>query len=136
MTKEDKKGKPFDGLGSARELLEGLDQATRERILKEMTEKAPDVASKLKEGLSGFQDLLKLSDAEIAKALRNFPLSEIALAIKNQSEETVEKITGLLPKRTQEELRNTLQELGKRRLSDVLAAQKKLADWALGKGKK
>lgn len=131
-----KEGKPFDGLRSARELLEGLDAPTRDRILKEMTERAPEVAKKIQSAMTGFKDLLALSDSELGQAIRKLPLSEIALAIKNQSDETINRIKNLLPKRTQEELNEILAQMGKRKLMDVEAAQKKISEFAFNFFKK
>lgn len=124
MSKKEKDDrKPFDGVGAVAEMLKHMAPGDREKLLKNMAAKAPEVTEKIRKRISVFEDLLQLDDRELQTLLQQVPVGKLALAMRNASPELKKKILNNLPKSAGDRLLQDIDFLGPQRLSDVQLAQ-------------
>lgn len=130
--------KRIDGEQMAAEMLAGLDPLHREKLLASIMAKDPELGARLKGKMFGFASLEKLTDESFALLVRSIPISLFALAMRQPSEAIAEKTKRSLTARAQAALEEEKQAIGPKRVSEVKAAQQKVADLALemlGEGK-
>ncbi len=125
---------PVDGRAIAAELLNGLDEATRQRILGEMRKRDPGIASKVEGRMWNFEDLLRLEPIAAGRLFSEVPSRNLAMALRKASDELKKHLFASVPKRTADILREEILALGPQRTSTVEAAQKEIYDLAKGKG--
>lgn len=126
----------FDGKQAAAELLAGLPQEDRERLLVEIAREDPALAVSLQnratEVQSGsFDELLAMDETDLALVLSRTPRDELALALRGIDDERVQEILKLIPKRAAEEVFESIRHGPKQKLADVLTARRSIAKRAL-----
>ncbi len=98
------------------ELLEEAQKSVK-KIIKKAEKKVKSISSKGKE--MTFDDIKDLSNAKIKKFLKDVDLNELAIVLKDASDDVVEKIIPNLGKRAQKTLKEIEDELGKVKKSDI-----------------
>lgn len=120
---EPKLKRPIGGIKAAADMVKNLDAPTRERILAGVAAKDPRIAEELRKNMFLFEDLLVLPDREMQVFLREVPLPKLATALRTASDELKAAVFRGLSSRAQQMLRDEMEALGKRRRSEVEAAQ-------------
>ena len=115
-----------------------MDPEHREKLLKDVALKDPDLVSAILEQFFGFEDIAQMEPKYLQILLQKVPSSQLILALRNAAPPFIETILGQLSKRTAEELKEQLSSQGPQKLTAVQAAQAeivKLAKELEGQGK-
>ena len=118
------------GVKAAADILSHLDSGSRERILADILRRDPDLGRKLQQQMTIFDDLAHLPPREMQELLRDIPKYKLALAMRKCGEEIKAAIFAALSPRAADALREDIEGMGKRRLSEVEAAQAEIVEVA------
>jgi flagellar motor switch protein FliG len=88
------------------------------------------LASKIKDNMFVFEDLLALDAEYIMKILQGVESTEVAIAMKNTTAEQIEKVTSAMSQRVKERFMEESEMLTKVKIKDIEAAQRKMLDVA------
>ena len=99
-------------------------QKSAKKIIKETEKQVKKISSKSKD--LTFEDIKDMSNAKIKMFLKEVDLNELAIALKDASNEVTEKIIPNLGKRAQKSFEEIEKELGKIKKSDIKKYQKDL----------
>ena len=130
MRKPENKDIKIDGKKEAALLLASLDGAHRERILKEVAAKDPELAALLRKGLFSFQQVLNLESVELQKVIRAQDPRLFALSLRGLDPDKKKDLFSKLSERHVRALEEDIQAIGPRKLSDVKLAQEKITEYA------
>jgi len=119
------------GIEAVADLLNNLDRATEKRILAALESDDPELAGDVRALLFTFEDLIKLTDADLRQVLKEIDSSSLALALKAASEELKEKIFANISQRASEMLRDEIEFMGPVRLQAVQEAQNQVTEAVL-----
>lgn len=122
--------KKFDGLKSAIEMLQGLDLAAQQTLIAEIARKDPEMAVKLKQNLTTFDDLQYLTVAMMKRLLQEIDLNTLGLALRGANKNLSEHLLNMFSTNMRRDVEDILK--GKPRpLSEVMEAQKEIMDVVL-----
>lgn len=99
-------------------------------ILKNINGIDTTLATKIKENMFVFEDLLNLDTEYIMKILQNVETVDVVVAMKNATEEDMEKVTGAMSQRARDRFKEEFEMLNKVKIKDIEAAQRKMLDVA------
>ena len=99
-------------------------------ILKNINGIDTALASKIKENMFVFEDLLNLDQEYVMKILQNVDAGDVAVAMKNAPEEDLEKVTSAMSQRARDRFMEEFEMLNKVKIKDIEAAQRKMLDVA------
>ena len=99
-------------------------------ILKNINGIDTSLATKIKENMFVFEDLLNLDTEYIMKILQGVETADIVIAMKNATDEDVEKVTSAMSQRGKDRFREETEMLSKVKIKDIEAAQRKMLDVA------
>lgn len=99
-------------------------------ILKNINGIDTTLATKIKENMFVFEDLLNLDSEYLMKILQNVETADVAVAMKNATEEDMEKITGSMSSRASDRFKEEFEMLTKVKIKDIEASQRKMLDVA------
>jgi flagellar motor switch protein FliG len=99
-------------------------------ILKNINGIDADLATKIQENMFVFEDMLNLEQEAIMKILQNVEITDVAVALKNATEEDKEKILSAMSQRARERFNEEFEMLTKVKIKDIEAAQRKMLDVA------
>ena len=99
-------------------------------ILKNINGIDTSLATKIKENMFVFEDLLNLDSEYIMKILQNVETADVVVAMKNAIEEDMEKITSSMSQRARDRFKEEFEMLNKVKIKDIEAAQRKMLDVA------
>ncbi|XPV69260.1 MAG: flagellar motor switch protein FliG [Halarcobacter sp.] len=99
-------------------------------ILKNINGVDTSLATKIKENMFVFEDLLKLDSEYIMKILQNVDTADVAVAMKNATDEDMSKITSAMSQRASDRFKEEFELLTKVKIKDIEAAQRKMLDVA------
>jgi len=99
-------------------------------ILKNINGVDTTLATKIKENMFVFEDLLNLDAEYVMKILQNVDTADVAVAMKNATEEDMSKITGAMSQRASDRFKEEFEMLTKVKIKDIEAAQRKMLDVA------
>jgi flagellar motor switch protein FliG len=103
----------------------GKDLGTK--ILNEIEEKDQDLAGKIKKLMFTFDDLRGLDDRSMQAVLKEVTSEELLLALRQTSDELKQKIFANMSERAAAMLKEDMESHGPARMSDIEAAQSKIA---------
>lgn len=99
-------------------------------ILKNINGVDTSLATKIKENMFVFEDLLNLDSEYVMKILQNVDTADVAVAMKNATEDDMEKITSAMSQRASDRFKEEFEMLTKVKIKDIEAAQRKMLDVA------
>ncbi|UTJ05986.1 flagellar motor switch protein FliG [Arcobacter roscoffensis] len=99
-------------------------------ILKNINGVDTSLATKIKENMFVFEDLLNLETEYVMKILQNVDTGDVAVAMKNAPDEDMEKITGAMSQRARDRFKEEFEMLNKVKIKDIEASQRKMLDVA------
>lgn len=117
---------PFRTTGGARavaDLLKQLDKDTSKTLLGQLEGKNQQLTAEIRRKLFGFEDLVRVSAADLQRVLRDVDSAHLPVAMKAASEPLREWIFGAMSKRAAEALREEIALLGPVRAREAEAAQ-------------
>ncbi len=88
------------------------------------------LATKIKENMFVFEDLLNLDTDYIMKILQNCEMADVAVAMKNATSEDLENVTSAMSQRAKDRFLEEFEMLTKVKIKDIEAAQRKMLDVA------
>ncbi len=97
------------------------------KIMDEVEERDKDLADRIKKLMFTFEDLKKLDDRSMQVVLKEVASEELLLALRQTSEELKQKIFANMSERAAAMLKEDMESHGPARMSDVEAAQSKIA---------
>jgi flagellar motor switch protein FliG len=121
-------GESAGGVEVVAEILNLLDRPTEKKIMGTLESEDPPLAAKIKSYLFTFEDIMKLTDADLRTVLKEIDSSTLVLAMKAASEELKEKIFSNISQRAAEMLRDEMEFMGPVRLKNVEEAQTRVID--------
>ncbi|MGB1226786.1 MAG: flagellar motor switch protein FliG [Poseidonibacter sp.] len=101
-----------------------------QEILKNINGIDTSLATKIKENMFVFEDLLNLDAEYVMKILQNVDTGDVAIAMKNAPEEDLEKITGAMSQRARDRFLEEFEMLNKVKIKDIENSQRKMLDVA------
>jgi flagellar motor switch protein FliG len=99
-------------------------------ILKNINGIDTSLATKIKENMFVFEDLLNLDSEYIMKILQGVDTADVVVAMKNAAEEDMEKVTSSMSQRARDRFKEEFEMLNKVKIKDIEAAQRKMLDVA------
>lgn len=99
-------------------------------ILKNINGVDTSLATKIKENMFVFEDLLNLDTEYVMKILQNVDTGDVAVAMKNATEEDMEKVTSAMSQRARDRFKEEFEMLNKVKIKDIEASQRKMLDVA------
>jgi len=114
------------GIKEVAEILNNTDRATEKAIMKHLEETDPELAEEVARLMFTFDDIIRVDDGGIQKALREVESKELALALKGASEDVADKIFRNMSERAQGMIREEIEFMGPVRLRNVEEAQQKI----------
>ncbi|RXJ87916.1 flagellar motor switch protein FliG [Arcobacter sp. CECT 8985] len=99
-------------------------------ILKNINGVDTSLATKIKENMFVFEDLLNLDTEYVMKILQNVDTADVAVAMKNGTDEDLEKVTSAMSQRASDRFKEEYEMLNKVKIKDIEAAQRKMLDVA------
>ncbi|QDF29860.1 flagellar motor switch protein FliG [Halarcobacter anaerophilus] len=99
-------------------------------ILKNINGVDTALATKIKENMFVFEDLLNLDPEYIMKILQNVDTADVAVAMKNATEEDMLKVTSAMSQRASDRFKEEFEMLTKVKIKDIETAQRKMLDVA------
>jgi len=116
------------GVKAIAEILNLVGQSAERAILSKINERAPEIATEIKNLMFVFEDIVMLDDRSIQRVLKEVDNKELALAMKHISAETKKKIFANLSERAANVIKEEMEYMGPVRLRDVEEAQQRIVD--------
>jgi len=116
------------GVKAIAEILNLVGQSAERAILSKINERAPEIATEIKNLMFVFEDIVILDDRSIQRVLKEVDNKELALALKHVSAETKKKIFANLSERAANVIKEEMEYMGPVRLRDVEEAQQHIVD--------
>ncbi len=101
------------------QMLNISDPGVSKAIIDRMTRELPTVASEIQALMFVFEDLALIPDRDIQKVLAEIDKADLALALKTAPPELANKLLGNLSARARDNIKEEIELLGPRPLSDV-----------------
>ncbi len=117
------RGRKIGGIKTVAEILNQLDRASEDLILKNIEEKDQILADEIRKLMFTFDDLIVIDDRGIQMILKEITTDDLALALKMASDDLKGKIFKNMSQRAVQILKEEMESKGAVRLSDVEKAQ-------------
>ncbi|MCK5111565.1 MAG: flagellar motor switch protein FliG [Arcobacteraceae bacterium] len=88
------------------------------------------LATNIKENMFVFEDLINLGTDNIMKVLSNVELADVAVALSRSDQDDIDLITDAMSQRATDRFKEEFELLGKIKIKDLEAAQRKMLDAA------
>lgn len=95
-------------------------------IVERLTQEVPDAANEIQALMFVFEDILKIPDKDMQKVLAEVDKGDLVLSLKAAPQEIKDKIFANLSSRARDNMKDEIEMLGPRPLSEVEEAQKRL----------
>lgn len=120
------KGGGPGGISALVNMLGQVDRETEKRILQTLDKQSPALAKEVREQFFTFEDLVKMENRVLQKALENVHRSTLALALKGTSDELQAKVFQNLSKHAATRVREEMEILGPKPRLLVEEAQREM----------
>jgi flagellar motor switch protein FliG len=124
-----KKGKDEKDVGGPKmvaEIIQNLDKELGDQMLGAIQDVSPEIAAEISGQLFTFEDIIKMSDPDVQRLMRDLPMEKLPLALRGVNEALFEKFAKNLSKRAKENLNEEMELMGKVKISEVHAVQKEI----------
>lgn len=111
------------GVRAVADLLNGIDKEMSKSLLVRLEERNAQLGAAIRKKMFSFEDLNRLTAADLQRVLREVESSNLAISMKSASDGLKDKIYAGISKRAAESLRDEIGMLGPVRLKDVEVAQ-------------
>ncbi|WP_333652378.1 flagellar motor switch protein FliG [Dissulfurispira sp.] len=117
------RGRKIGGIKTVAEIMNQMDRASEDLILKNIEEKDQILADEIRKLMFTFDDLIHIDDRGIQMVLKEITTDDLALALKMASDELKAKIFKNMSQRAVQILKEEMEAKGAVRVSDVEKAQ-------------
>lgn len=114
------------GLQTAADVLKGLEKDVSKAVLARIQERNAALGESIRKKLFAFEDLVRLTPADLQRVMREVDMADLATALKSAPDPLLRAITGAISKRAAESLAEEIALLGSVRRRDVEAAQDRI----------
>ncbi|MHB1545963.1 MAG: flagellar motor switch protein FliG [bacterium] len=111
------------GVRTVADILNNMDKSIEEPILADIEKLDKEEAEKIRELMFTFDDLASVDDKSMQLILREVSHDQIVLGLKTASDELRNKILANISKRAQEMVKDDLEAMGPKKLSEVEKVQ-------------
>jgi flagellar motor switch protein FliG len=101
------------------DMFQGVDKQLEEELLSTIQQESPELADKIRDLMFTFDDIVKLSDIDVQKVLREIPTDKLVIALRGTKQDVADKFMNNLSKRAKENLQEEMALLGKMKKSEV-----------------
>ena len=119
-------GSKMGGVDNAAKIMAKLDRNTTSTILTELDEVDTDLANEIRNLQFVFEDILKIEDHGIQLILKEVNQDDLIIAMKTASDGMKDKIFGNMSERAAMMMKEDVDSLGPKKLSEVESAQSKV----------
>ena len=116
------------GVDAIVSILNSVDRGTEKHIMETLEVEEPELADEIRKKMFVFEDILSLDDRAIQRVLRDVDNSDLALALKDATEEVQNVILNNLSKRLAVMIKEDMEYMGPVRMKDVEEAQQKIVN--------
>ena len=95
-------------------------------ILKNINGIDTSLAARIKDNMFVFEDLLNLDSEYIMKIIQSVESADVVVAMKNTTQEQIEKVTGAMSQRVKDRFYEESEMLTKVKIKDIEAAQRRM----------
>ena len=95
-------------------------------ILKNINGIDSSLATRIKDNMFVFEDLLNLDSEYIMKIIQSVESADVVVAMKNTTQEQIEKVTGAMSQRVKDRFYEESEMLTKVKIKDIEAAQRRM----------
>lgn len=121
-----KQSSAVGGVKSVANIINSLDRASEDALMKKITEVDIEVANRIQELMFVFEDLMAVPDKDFQLLLREVASDKLTLALKGAEQGMIDKVTRNMSTRAAEIFIDDLENMGPVKVSDVDAAQKEI----------
>jgi flagellar motor switch protein FliG len=128
----------FDGLAFSAAIVNELSSEAGDDLLGKIAERDETIATRIREALFTFEDLLRIAVRELGHLMRTVQSETLVTALQTATAELRDHLLAALSQRASATLRDDLAAASPKRLSEVEAAQREVVDAAMklaGEGK-
>jgi flagellar motor switch protein FliG len=128
----------FDGLAFSAAIVNEMSSEAGDELLGKVAEHDEAIASRIREALFTFEDLLQIPARDLGNLMRAVQSESLVTALQTATGELRDHLLSSLSQRAASTLRDDLASAAPRRLSEVEAAQREVVDAAMklaGEGK-
>jgi flagellar motor switch protein FliG len=119
-------GSKMGGVSNAAKIMGSLERTTETSILTELDEVDPELANKIRDLRFVFEDVLKIDDQGLQIMLKEVKQEDLLIALKTATDPLKDKIFNNMSARASLMLKEDLESLGPKKLSEVEASQAKV----------
>jgi flagellar motor switch protein FliG len=119
-------GNKLGGVEIAAEVMGSLDRETETSILLAMDEVDLDLANEIRNLRFTFEDILKIDDAGIQQIMKEINQEDLVIGLKTATDELKEKLFSNMSERAGLMMKEDLESLGPKKISEVQKAQQKV----------
>lgn len=116
------------GVQAIVDILNNVDRGTEKYIMESLEVEDTELAEDIRRRMFVFEDILTLDNRSIQRFLREVDNNQLAIALKNSSEELQKLIYSNMSKRLVEMIKEDIEFMGPVRLKDVEDAQQKIVN--------
>lgn len=120
--------RPAGGAKRLADILNMTDREVEKDVLEFITSSDMDLANEVKHSMFSFDDLIVLDDRSMQRVLREVDSRELAVALKAADEKIKAKIFKNISERAAAMIREEIEYMGPKRLSEVQEAQQHVVD--------
>ncbi len=121
-----KEGKKVGGVNAVAEILNAVDRNTEEEVLSEIEEESSQMAEDIRNLMFVFEDIKAVDDIAIRELLKEVSNEDLTVALKGASDELKEKFFKNLSERASTMIKEDLEIMPPKKLSEVEAAQQNI----------
>ena len=119
-------GNKLGGVEIAAEVMGSLDRETETSILMALDEVDLDLSNEIRNLRFTFEDILKIDDAGIQQIMKEINQEDLVIGLKTATDELKEKLFSNMSERAGLMLKEDLESLGPKKISEVQKAQQKV----------
>jgi flagellar motor switch protein FliG len=121
----------FDGLAFSAAIVNEMSSEAGDELLGKVAERDEAIASRIREALFTFEDLLRIASRELGNLMRAVQSETLITAMQTATGELRDHLLSALSQRAASTLRDDLASASPKRLSEVEAAQREVVDSAM-----
>ena len=121
----------FDGLAFSAAIVNELSSEAGDDLLSKISERDEAAASRIREAMFTFEDLLRIASRELAGLMRSVQSETLVTALQTATPELRDHLLSSLSQRASATLRDDLSSASPKRLSEVEAAQRECIEAAM-----
>lgn len=116
------------GIRAVSEIINRMGRTESKLLVDQIAEKNPDLASKIRDMMFVFEDIIKLSSSDIQEILKHIDKKDLTIALKGAPEELSKKFFSNMSNRAAETLKEEMDFLGPVKVKDVERSQKAIVN--------